>query len=223
MGPNQGAVAVFSTDGLALLAGLTQAAAYVYYLRLTVRGKTWPHPMSWLMFAYGTALVLLIESRSGASWRELFLPLICATSSVFIASAAWRNNGGTAKLTSFDWWTFRADLALTTGYLAVWYAIQAGLLAHQIQPSANVVFLLGVNATTLTAFLPLLGSTLRDPSNEHPGPWLLWSLAYLLLLIATALNATGPESLLLLIYPAMNFILHCDMAALVLPEKRKTS
>ena len=211
---------MLTTDAIAILAGCLQAAGYAYYLRLSVRGRTSPNPASWLMFAYGTALVLLIEARAGASWRELFLPLVCSTFSIFTAIAAWRKNGTATSLTAFERWTFRADLALTTGYLAVWNATQIGLVAPQHQVAADVVFLIAVNATTLTSFLPLLRTALRDPSTEHPGPWMLWSCAYLLLVVTTALNATGPESLLLLIYPAMNFILHTDVAAMVLPAAR---
>jgi hypothetical protein len=48
----------------------------------------------------------------------------------------------------------------------------------------------------------------------------MWSLAYLLLIVVTVLDASGPEGLLLLIYPAVNFILHTNVAALVLPPAK---
>ncbi len=211
---------MLASDAIAVFAGCVHGAAYVYYLRLAVRGRTWPNPASWLMFAYGTALILLIESRAGASWHELLLPLVCATSSIFIAVAAWRKSGAATLLTPFDWWAFRADVALTVAYLAVWYAMQSGFIAAEYRLGANVIFLVGVNATTLTSFLPLLMSVRRDPSTEHPGPWAMWSLAYLLLIVVTVLDKSGPEGLLLLIYPAVNFILHTNVAALVLPTAK---
>lgn len=216
----EGAARVLASDAIAVFAGFLHGAAYVYYLRLAVRGRTWPNPASWLMFAYGTALILLIESRAGASWRELLLPVVCATSSIFIAVAAWRKSGAATSLTPFDWWAFRADVALTLGYLAVWYAMQSGFIPAEYRFAANVVFLIGVNATTLTSFLPLLMSARRDPLTEHAGPWVMWSLAYLLLIVVTVLHASGPEGLLLLIYPAVNFILHTNVAALVLPSAK---
>lgn len=218
--PPERTVRVLASDAIAVFAGCMHGAAYVYYLRLAVRGRTWPNPVSWLMFAYGTALILLIESRAGASWRELLLPLVCATSSIFIAVAAWRKSGTATSLTAFDRWAFRADLALTFAYLAVWYAMLSAFIAPEYRFAANIVFLIGVNATTLTSFLPLLLSARRDPSTEHPGPWVMWSLAYLLLIVVTALDAASPESLLLLIYPAVNFILHTCVAALVLPVSK---
>ncbi len=216
----EGAARLLASDAIAVFAGCLHGAAYVYYLRLAVGGRTWPNPASWLMFAYGTALILLIEFRAGASWRELLLPAVCATSSIFIAVAAWRKSGAVTSLTAFDWWAFRADVALTVGYLAVWYAMQSGFIALEYRFAANIAFLIGVNATTLTSFLPLLISTRRDPTTEHAGPWAMWSLAYLLLIVVTVLDASGPEGLLLLIYPAVNFILHTNVAALVLPTQK---
>jgi hypothetical protein len=210
---------VATTDVIAVLAGCTQAAAYAYYVALALRGTTWPHPMSWLMFAYGTSLVVLIEAQAGAGWRELMLPVICAACSTGVALLAWRMNGSTAALTKYDWWTFRADMVLTIGYVAVWILTQSGKLSPDTLAAANVVFLLAVNATTLTSFLPLFLATFRDPSNEHPGPWVLWSAAYLMLLVATAMSAAGPAGALLLIYPAINFVLHTNVAALALPRR----
>lgn len=204
-------------DGLAALSGCAQAAGYLYYLRLSLRGDTWPNPMSWLMFAYGTALVVLIEAGAGATWRELLLPLVCTASSMVTAVVAWRKAGAVAQLTPFDWWVFRVDLALTIGYFAAKALAHAGVLSSDELGAANIAFLIGVNATTLTAFLPLLSSVMRNPESEHPGPWIIWSLAYLTLLATTALNASGVTGALLLIYPAMNFILHTDVAALAAP------
>lgn len=212
-----------TTDIIAVLAGCTQAAAYAYYVALALRGTTWPHPMSWLMFAYGTTLVVVIETQAGAGWRELLLPIICAVCSTGVAIIAWRMSASVEALTKYDWWTFRADMVLTIGYVAVWTLTKSGNLSPETLSLANVAFLLAVNATTFTSFLPLFLATFRDPSNEHPGPWIAWSGAYLLLLVATAMSATGPESALLLIYPAINFVLHTNIAALVLPERAKAS
>jgi hypothetical protein len=209
------------TDGIAVLSGCAQAAAYAYYVHLAVRGSTWPNPMSWLMFAYGTALVVLIEAHSGATWRELTLPVVCAASSVAIAIMAWRKRGAAASLTKIDWLVFRADIALTVAYVIAWLLANSGTLSAGGFAATNVVFLIGVNATTFTSFVPLFLSALRDPKTEHPGPWMLWSFAYLMLLVATALNAKGVGAALLLIYPAINFILHSDVAALVFPEQEK--
>jgi hypothetical protein len=206
-------------DFIAVLSGCAQAGAYAYYVALALRGTTWPNPMSWLMFAYGTTLVVVIETQAGANWHELLLPTVCAVCSIGIAVLAWHKGDAAARATATDWWTLRADVALTVGYAAVWaFSVYGALSVHQLA-IANALFLIGVNATTFTSFLPLFMSALRDPSTEHPGPWILWSFAYLLLLIATAMNPAGLQSALLLIYPAINFILHTNVAALVLPER----
>ena len=171
------------------------------------------------MFAYGTSLVVFIEAQAGAGWHELLLPIICAACSTGVAALAWRMSSSGEALTKHDWWTFRADMVLTIGYVTVWTLTQSGKLSPDTLAAANVLFLLAVNATTFTSFLPLFLTTFRDPSNEHPGPWVMWSAAYLMLLIATAMSATGPAGALLLVYPAVNFVLHTNIAALVLPQR----
>ena len=208
------------TDVIAVLSGCAQAAAYAYYVRLAILGATWPNPLSWLMFAYGTVLVVLIETQSGASWRELVLPVVCAACSIVIAVIAWRKSGAGDALTTIDWVVFLADIALTVSYIVAWTLARNGMLDDSQYMNANVALLIGVNATTFTSFVPLFKSTLRNPKTEHPGPWIVWSLAYFLLLVTTALNANGAWSGLL-IYPAINFILHSDVAALVFPEREK--
>jgi hypothetical protein len=205
-------------DTLAILSGCFHAGGYIYYLVLSRRGIIEPNPASWLMFAYGTGLLVVIEADVGAGWHELLLPVICALSSVLIALIAWRNQKSVLSLTVFDLWTFWADLALTAAYFTVWMMARAGYVSADERAVATLVFLACSIATTLTSFMPLLKSTARDPATERAGPWLVWSSAYFLLLLTTALHQSPGTSIGLMLYPAVNLLLHATMAYLSFPK-----
>ena len=71
--------------GLGSFAAVAQIVAYVGYLRLFLAGKIKPNAASWLMFAYGTGVMAVLEWQSDAHWFELALPIACATMSVIVA------------------------------------------------------------------------------------------------------------------------------------------
>ena len=205
-------------DTVAILSGCFQAGGYMYYLILARRGDIEPNPASWLMFAYGTGLLVVIEADIGAGWRELLLPSVCAASSVVVAAIAWRNRRSVSAMTMFDLWAFWADLALTVAYYLVWMLGRTGHLDAGDRAAAVLVVLVCSVGTTLTSFIPLVRSTIRDPSTEHAGPWAVWSIAYLFLLATTVLDQPGAIGAALLIYPAVNLVLHGAMTILAFPK-----
>jgi len=205
-------------DAIAVLSGCFQAGGYLYYLMLARRGDIEPNPASWLMFAYGTGLIVVIEADIGAGWRELLLPAVCALSSIVVAAIAWRNRKAVMALSMSDLWTFWADLALTVGYVSVWLLERAGHIGAGQRSAASILILGCALATTLTSFMPILRSTIRNRSSEHVGPWLVWSAAYALLLVATAFHPDAYVSAALLLYPAMNLVLHGTMVYLSYPK-----
>ena len=137
-----------------------------------------PNPISWLMFAYGTTFLVMIEAGLGATWRELMLPVFCAISSIAVAVLAWRNRKGVVSLTMYDWWTFRIDVMLTIAYIALWTLLWSGVIGADYRDTVLAALLAGISATTLTAFMPLIRSAFRNPASEHPAPWFVWSIAY---------------------------------------------
>ena len=58
-----------------LLAGALQLIGYLLYLR---DEEIEPNPVTWLMFAYGTILLTLLEWDRQASGAELALPAVCS-------------------------------------------------------------------------------------------------------------------------------------------------
>jgi hypothetical protein len=186
------------------LAAGAQIAAYLVYIRLFVSGKIRPNAVSWLMFAYGTALMVFLESRNDAAWFELALPTACAAMSVIVAVLCLRRNA-TEPVDLVEKVTFGADLALSIAYLLVALFVRA-------HSKYAVAFLIAGNITTFTSFAPMVRSTWKSPQREQPLPWLMWTFAYGLL-FASTLTSEGFRSPELLLYPGLCVVLHGLIAA----------
>ena len=192
---------------LAILAAALQALGYILYARLFLKKMIRPNAASAFMFAYGTALLVLLEYSDGAAWPVLALPATCAFMSIFIALLCLRK-GATEKVDKVEAVAFSADLWLT----GLWAAIAFGY--GDISPF-SAGFLLAGNVTTLTAFFPVLRSTWKTPEREQPLPWLVWTSAYIVLAVVTFLADRGQHPALL-VYPVLSAGLHGTIAMLSL-------
>jgi hypothetical protein len=192
---------------LAILAALLQAAGYLLYARLFLKKVIRPNAASSFMFAYGTALLVLLEYSDGASWPVLALPATCATLSIGIALLCLRKRA-TDAVDKVEATAFSADVWLTV----LWSAIAFGY--GDISPF-SAGFLIAGNVTTLTAFFPVLRSTWRTPERERPEPWLVWTAAYAVLGLVTLLADQGRHPALL-VYPLLSVALHGSVAVMAL-------
>ncbi|HEY5710275.1 MAG TPA: SET domain-containing protein-lysine N-methyltransferase [Allosphingosinicella sp.] len=192
---------------LAISAALLQALGYALYARLFLKKAIRPNAASSFMFAYGTALLVLLEYGDGASWPMLALPATCASLSIGIALLCLRKRA-TDPVDKVEATAFSADVWLT----ALWAAIAFGY--GDISPF-SAGFLIAGNVTTLTAFFPVLRSTWRTPERERPEPWLVWTMAYSLLTVVTLLADQGRHPALLA-YPLLSVVLHGSIAMLSL-------
>lgn len=210
-------------EALAIASAGIHVLGYAAYIALVRRGAIEANPLSWLMFAYGTALLTFLEYRSGASWRELLLPVACSLSSVVVAALCVRLTR-IQKVAATDTSAFAIDVILTAAYVVIWVAQGRGL-GGDLAEAGVVALLVFANATTLASFVPILRSTFTEPDNERVLPWLLWTLAYGLLFAVTLRDTTSTSRLTLLIYPALNALLHFSIAVLAAsrwwrPERR---
>ena len=114
-----------------------------------------------------------------------------------------------------EWWpddwrdraSFQADLALTALYLAAAVLTYSRWIGEDASEVAVVVFLVGANLTTLTAFFPLIRGVIEDPSHERTAPWAVWASAYALLGVTTY-AIQGEIWSELMLYPVLNTVLH---------------
>lgn len=189
-----------------LLAGFLQLIGYVLYYTHVVRTEGKPNALTWFMFAYGTVILTLMEldtmireaialGNELLMWAVLALPITCSTGGVMVAAKIWWDNYKATK----EWWprewlidwrdpdgkAFAADIGLTIAYLLLWVYTITGDDTTAVHKWWVIGFLLASNATTIPNFIPMLRQTFRSPHEEHPLPWLVWGIAYTILLYPT--------------------------------------
>lgn len=203
---------------LGIIAGALQVLGYFLYIRKTLRSEVEPNPATWLMFAYGTTLLTVLEFDVGAEWALLILPITCAILGIYVAFLCWHHGRLTWPADVEDRIAFLADLLLTAGYIAVWYLLTAGRINEGERQLFALLFLLFSNLTTVTAFIPLLRGARKHPHKERPLAWIIWTMAYFVLAVATMLEH-GIVSMLL-VYPVSSALLHGIVAWLSRPSRR---
>ncbi|HRO12257.1 ATP-binding protein, partial [Amaricoccus sp.] len=210
-----------------LLAGFLQLVGYLLYIR---DEEIEPNPVTWLMFAYGTALLTFLEWDREASAAELALPVVCSSMALFVAGRCWwrARRQDPSRYWPREWWpedwrdraSFQADLVLTGLYLAAAALAYSRWIDEEARGFAVVIFLIAANLTTLTAFFPLLRNVVADPSHERPLPWAIWASAYALL-GATTFAIQGEIWSELMLYPLLNMVLHGSVALLARRSRRE--
>ena len=203
---------------LAIMAGALQAVGYAIYIWQALRAKLIPNATSWLMFAYGTALLTILEADLDAPWQLLVLPAVCSICAILV-SVVCRLRQGRWGLPEqrLDWVAFGADLGLTAIYVAGLLLAGSGLVDAAFERPLAVAVLAATTASTVVAFVPLLRSVWRDPGSEHWLPWTVWSAAYATLLLVTLL-AGADSSPSLLLYPTVCLLTHGLVALCALRE-----
>ena len=188
-------------------AGFLQVLGYVLYLRHSHRKEIDPNAATWFMFAYGTALLAVLEYSRGARLDLLYLPIACAALSIVVAFMCWKR--GTLRWPEEwqDQLAFYVDVILTISYVVAWFLALSGFLSTRELGYANLVFLVCSNLTTISSFSPLMRAAHR---KESPLPWVVWAIAYIALAAATfTKEGLWTE---LMIYPVLNAILHGRVA-----------
>ncbi len=192
---------------LAFIPGLLQALGYFLYVRKSLRDEVEPNATTWMMFAYGTAFLTILEWDSKASWTVLVLPVVCALSSLVVVAVITIKHGRPHWPTAWqDRTALCVDLFLTAVYVGAGMAQKAGFVSEQTREVCVLVLLVASNTSTIVSFVPLVRETIESPENEHFLPWSVWSLAYLSLALVTY-QQYGVWSAFM-IYPASNALLH---------------
>lgn len=192
------------SEAMACLAAGLQAVAYVVYLRRASDGRIEPNPTSWLMWAYGTALVVVLESDQGIHPALRLLPIVCAACCVCVAGLCWRRGSLQWPEERPDRIALGIDLSATGVYVAVTLAAAAGSMAWAVADAGKAVLLVCLSLSTVVSFLPMLRGTRQDPSVEEPAPWMMWTVAYTLLLAATIREeGASLHALQFWVYPAV--------------------
>lgn len=205
---------------VAVIAGLLQALGYATYIWKSLKGEVDPNPTTWLMFAYGTTFLTILEWDQNAKWQLLILPCVCAVLSLGVAYLCWKRGtlrwpeDRTGRVSIF------IDLTLTVGYIATAILSMNGSLDQSQRTALVIAFLALSNASTAVSFAPMFKSTWNDPTEEHYLPWSIWTVAYATLGVATYLEQGKADEFL--IYPVSCAILHGIVALLSLRAVKRT-
>lgn len=213
---------------LSLAAGLLMVIGYAVYIYLDIKHEHIdPNPLTWLMFAYGTVLLTVLEYSLGSDWRVLVVPLICSFGGVLVfARCARKYSISRARFKElfknrWDKLSLVSDLLITAGYTVLWALVMVDILSVVWAFWATVAFLFLSNASTVPQFIPMYQDVLADPKKEHWLPWAIWSASYAILWWLTLVDpATSGEGVVLLysylFYPVSNVFLHAAVGVLVL-------
>lgn len=187
---------------LGIIAALLQVMGYLVYGFKILKRDITPNPTSWLMFAYGTTLLVILEWDRGASIALLALPVVCALLSIAIAlyclhkvRRAWWPEHGLEKF------SFSLDVLLTIAYLFTWVLLAQGAIDAEGKNWAEILILICWNVGIFTAFFPLLRQVYYHPQSEHAAAWIIWTFAYLTLTAATVVEEGAVNELLF--YPVI--------------------
>lgn len=192
-----------------ILAGIFQFFGYVVYYRLVIRNEVRPNPLTWLMLAYGTVILTILEWDNGASVGMLILPITCSLCGFGVAVLIWRKAYKEVRVlkqgikwycfwptewkfkNDWDGYSFLGDLILTGLYIAAWALSLIGWISPESRMWAALVFLVISNLTTFTSFTPILRQVWSDPKSEKWLPWAIWTIAYMFLFLETLGDIPG--------------------------------
>ena len=205
---------------LGLLAGaLFLSGSIAYYSKL---GKIDPNPVTWLMFSYGTLIIIVLEWDRDATWPELVLPIVSAGFDLLIMFEVWRRARRSERATNgvLRLWPVRllpqdrlervslySDLAITALYVGAWALSLGSLVSEDGRQLAVMFFLVVSNLTVVPEFGPIVASTWRRPEREHWMPWALWTAGFGTLGYVTYESHGWADPLML--YPALGLVFHC--------------
>jgi len=202
---------------LGLIAFTLHISAYILYAYHIFHERIRPNAASWFMWLIGGVIEYLTFDAIGEShWSTSALPLACVIGLVIIFSATTYLqlrayfNPSTRKPISYHH-PEKSDYALTIFDLGAGFS----WLYWNIPGLANMVAV----STTIISFIPIWKTTYLH-NEEHPTPWILWSIAYLCMFGAVIVE--GGEGLFFkLFYPGYYFLLHIVMVLLTLTYTRK--
>ena len=206
-----------------IISGLLQLLGYIDYYGKAIRNEIDPNPLMWLIFAYGTGLLTILEVD--IMWEAIqsgeletvvaytILPVVCSLCGIGITYMIWQNTFIAARKNMPDivWWkfwpkawkftmdwdgySFMFDFACTIGYVLAWIALAGSLLTEEWRSSTTLLLLILSSITTFPGYIPTIRQVLKNPHEEHWRPWTIWAIAYAFLCAAILMvGTTYPNS-----------------------------
>ena len=183
---------------LGVLSAVVYAAAYVPYVISVARGKARPHPFSWLLWSILGFVSFFLYVRVGA---KATLPLAFCNGLLPLVITVLSLKRWQGAFSRFDYVCLGISLAAIVTYLF----------------TRNATAALSINILgDLTAFLPTLRKTRKDPLSEDLFTWVLFTVGYLLSILAISRWSYG-----IVILPLYLSLLGTSMCVVMLGARLK--
>ena len=184
-----------------ILLGLAAAgvgiAAYAYYFRGILAGKTKPHVFTWLVWALITSIVFAAQVQKGAG-PGAWVTGVTALCTFLVAAIAFKS--GYKDIRLLDWFCLAGAL------------LGLGLWITTKDPLSAVVTVTLVDAI---AFLPTFRKAYRKPFEENATAFALNSLKFIV-----GLAALETYALATWLYPASLVLTNGAFALMLLLRRR---
>lgn len=200
---------------LGILSGLIQIAGYASYYRLTQQGEIHPNAASWLIWFYGNLIVCISYLLIGDFSLAGILPVVCAITNVVLVIKLWRD-GHFGVIEPYEKRVIVADVGITILWLSLELTTIGTRIAGYLPFSVPLFIHILLMASAIVSFIPIIRETASDRGSEHIQPWLIWSSAYLVWLIAELLSGATWQ----LLYPSVYLVLHGALAVLLVIKKK---
>jgi uncharacterized membrane protein YadS len=197
---------VFNAQSLAIIASLIHISAFIVYNKDIFQGKNRPSPVSWFLWAFITVLNFTSYKVMNNDWIVAILPTVssamCIFTFAFLIFSALRLKRKIQKPDKGD------IVVLLIGIVAivVWQIFKSAIYANLI-----------VQGCFTFSCIPTIRSAWRNPRNEKPLPWFMWTCAFLVGLAAVILRWN--QLFFSLIYPINAAVCHFGIAILALRKK----
>ena len=181
-------------DLIGLIAGIIQAAGYVYYGYYVFKNTINPNTGSWLIWSYGNAIVCInyILLGGNLSFSDS-LPVVCSILCV-ISGILFIFFKKIKKPKTYEVLILFVDITITI----YWYVTKE-----------NITTFILLQISVFISFVPIIREVLTDPSSERKKPWIIWSIAYGILFLSQI-----TELDLKAIYPLNYMLLHTVIAVI---------
>jgi len=178
-----------------ILAGTLQLLGYYTYNRMALSGKIVPNTASWLIWAIGGVLTTISYVFVSGDWVKDILPIVCSLSAVLIFLFCLVK-GRFQRIDAFEWTVIGLDISVTI----YWYLSSDTFVT-------NVLYIL----SAFPSFIPIIRYVWKNPLSENATPWILWSSAYLLMMMTVIIRFEKWQDIF---YPIALFALHIIIAIL---------
>lgn len=183
-----------------ITAGIVQLHGYWVYNSHVRKGHIIPNGASWFIWGIGSLIAFFIYFDLTHDLIKSTLPFLCSLAA-FVTFVFFAIRGHLSKPDSFEIYILILDFCVVVFWLTTG------------NPRLASLFL---QIDVIISFIPIIRSTLIDPSSEKPGAWKIWTLAYLLLTVTVLIRW---ESWWELLFPINYLLLHALIWRLSLRKK----